>query len=135
MTRFLTTITLAAAGMLVAGMAQAQSLKAEIPFAFDANGWSMQPGTYRVTPSRTGSPVIAFEELNSRKTNLVQTISRTQGPVDGADGEARLVFRCTAGTCDLQQIWTAAPGEHYAVPVPSRGKALGEIRIVAVRLR
>jgi len=133
MKRWFTTTMIAAAAMLVAtSAASAQTLTAEIPFAFDSGIGHMQAGSYRVTVSTSGGAnTVAMYNLDSRQTTLAVAQAR-EGNSRGAD--PKLVFRCVGGSCSLQDIWTGN-GAAYRVPESRHSRELGAIRIVMVPLK
>ena len=136
MKRWITTMTIAAATMLVAtGAASAQVLTAEIPFAFDAGNTHLQPGSYRLTASHTGSNAVllALYNLESKRA----TMAFAEGHADNfkSDPQAKLIFRCGTEGCALENIWTGVYGSSLRLPEPRGGKALGAIRIVSVNLK
>jgi hypothetical protein len=102
-------LMLATAATLVASTAvSAQTLTAEIPFKFQANGAVMSPGHYRLRAA-TGEKY--FVLLN---TDTLKAIVVTGGiPADAprtwaAKGNPTLAFLCDGNdTCALDQIWTA----------------------------
>src|SRR5690242_19040301 len=65
------TLTMAAVAMMAAAVtASAQNtMKAEIPFSFQAGGARMQPGTYRIIAGHLGggSAVVNIRDLDSGK--------------------------------------------------------------------
>jgi len=104
-----------AALVVVAGAASAQTLKATIPFEFRAVNRVMEPGTYRVQISLRGNTTI-FDLSNLESGRSVVLLE--QAPVEPqqawqAEGQARLAFACTGGSCALAELW-AGPGSHYA---------------------
>lgn len=130
-----TKMTIAAAALLVAaGTVSAQnSMKAEIPFGFQANGVNMPAGAYRVTAGFGSPSVIKVVAEDSSRGALLVSNMRI-----GKDWstEAKLVFRCIGSDCALQQVWTGTPGANYQVPAPrSHDKELAAVRIISVRLQ
>jgi hypothetical protein len=107
MKRFLTHSMFAAAALVaVAGSASAQSLKAEIPFAFRAGAVLMQPGTYDVV-ARQGMSSMLFE-LHNRDTRQSVVLFR-QGTRDVASaGLRKIAFECVGSNCALRELWTGS---------------------------
>ena len=122
-------MTLAAAALvLAAGAAQAQQLKAEIPFSFRAQGSVMPAGEYRVEGwhSRTSSEIFKLTHVDTNRAILVLPYqSNSASPERGAT----LRFQCVSSNCALDQIDPGA-GQTYALPTPKLGK--GEDARVAV---
>ena len=136
MKRWITTMTIAAATMLVAtGAASAQALSAEIPFAFTAGNTHMQPGAYRLTASRTGSKAVLLALYNLDTRSTAMAVAHGQADSFRHDPQAKLMFRCAADDCTLENIWTGPYGSNLRLPEPRGGKALGAIRIVTVNLK
>lgn len=133
MKRWFTMTMIAAAAMLVAtSAASAQTLTAEIPFAFDSGVGHMHAGSYRVTVSRSGgSSTLAMFNLDSREAALA-VVRASYG--NRRDADAKLVFRCVGESCSLQDIWTGN-GDTYRVPESRHSRELGAIRIVRVNLK
>jgi hypothetical protein len=113
-----------AALMVVAGAASAQTLKAEIPFEFRAGGRVMEPGTYQVDnlQAASGTPVYRLWNVNSGKSTAILA----QAPVDPqkgwTEGNAKLVFACTSGSCTLAELWSGSESHAYAFRGPKLGK-------------
>ncbi len=107
MTKFHKYIMLAAAAVTLSGAASAQTLKADIPFAFQAGDKVMQPGSYLVTRySTAGIPTFRFTNLDDRQS----AVSMPYGTHDAdkawrADGKARLAFVCGASQCSISDLW------------------------------
>lgn len=129
-----TKITIAAAALLVAaGTISAQSLTAEIPFNFQVAGTPMTAGSYRLTTSASGTPLIALSNLETDKSAMVMGQSRIDYT---RNSEAKLVFQCRGANCALKQVWTGTWGKNFEVPVPhSRDRELAAIRVLSVRLQ
>lgn len=101
----------------VAGVASAQTLKVEVPFAFRASGTVMPAGTYYVVSRPTGSGVPIFRVLNldAKRGILASAGLKHEG---ASNGEAKLVFRCYDSSCTLAQIWTGSAVGAYDIPMP-----------------
>jgi hypothetical protein len=127
MKKLTTKLTIAAATlMVVAGAAWTQTqstLKAVIPFEFRAGGKVMAPGTYQVNVSRTGSgPIYQLSNVHARSSILLLP----QAPVDPAkawkaEGNPKLAFACTGGSCALAEIWDGSGESAYTFRRPNRG--------------
>lgn len=137
MKRFTMNLTIAAAALLVAaGTASAQGLKAEIPFAFAANGQQMQPGTYRLSAhTGTAGATIFLDNLDTRRSVVILG-HVNQDAWNNRDPEAKLVFECVGSRCALERIWTGEAGRRYDLYIkhPS-DTGLASIRVVSIRLQ
>jgi hypothetical protein len=114
----------AAALMMTAGAASAQAMKVEIPFEFRAGNHVMEPGTYRVdnVSPRINLPI--FRLLNMHSGGSIALLP--QAPVDPqkgwAEGNAKLVFACTSGSCALAEVWDGSGSYAYTFHGPNLGK-------------
>ena len=115
----------AAALVVVAGVASAQTMTASIPFEFRAGNRVMEPGTYWVGDLQTlsGAPIYRILNQESHKTVVLMP----QAPVDRekaweASGQAKLVFACTSGSCALAEIYTGSGSHAYTFSHPKLGK-------------
>jgi hypothetical protein len=98
-------MTMAAAAMLAsAGLVSAQSMKAEIPFAFVAGGARLQPGTYRVQVANSPDhKMVQIHNVDDRHSILAlpQSVSSASHP--GAS-DVVIAFACTEGRCELASV-------------------------------
>ena len=104
-----TTMMIATAALLAAAATgSAQSMKAEIPFRFDAGGAHMQPGTYQVHLNHTTSGTYILQIFNNddRRSTfaLAQTVERPSRTAAGGS-DIVLTFQCTDGHCALSRLW------------------------------
>jgi hypothetical protein len=132
------TLTLAfAAVAMAAGTLSAQTMKAEIPFAFRAAGNTvMQPGEYRVRvlPSSTGSLVLTIQNAETKRTIILAHAMRISPDESWAkSGEAKLRFACTEGYCALQDMWDGF-SDAYQIPRHVSRKG-GEVHMAEIALR
>jgi len=102
-----TKITIATAFLAAAaGVASAQTMKAEVPFAFHAGNKVMPPGTYivRITGGERG--LIALSNFDARQSAMLAA-----GPLTDPAKEWRkagapvLSFECGANRCALDEVW------------------------------
>ncbi|HMD70632.1 MAG TPA: hypothetical protein VKF41_04780 [Bryobacteraceae bacterium] len=127
MKKLTTKLTIAAATLVVvAGAAWTQTrstLMAVIPFEFRAGGKVMAAGTYRVEASQvSGTPIYQLSNVHARKSILLVP----QAPVDPttawkAEGNPKLAFACTGGSCALAEIWDGSGNFAYTFHRPGRG--------------
>ncbi len=129
MTRLTTKLMIAAAALVAASAASAQTMKADIPFAFQASGKLMAPGTFLVV-SRGGTSIMVLIRRYNHEAVLATPVSRKEGKVENA----KLVFVCSHGTCSLSQIWNgnSASGLEFRTP---KLDAREQASIVAIPLR
>jgi hypothetical protein len=128
-------LLLAAAGViLAAGAASAETMKAEIPFAFRVGRRVMQPGAYRVSlaPSPTGKRLLKLTNIDVKQTVLLSPVV-TDAPKAWSDsGLPRLRFACDGGPCTMLGLWM---GEGNALTFLPEHERHGEPRITDVALR
>jgi hypothetical protein len=112
MTRLTTKLMIAAAALVAAGAASAQTMQATIPFAFRAGGKVMEAGTYHVDLHGPGRTVVI------QGLNKVAVVAMPVAHRDGAERTPKLVFTCARGTCSLHRIWPgySAPGLDFGTP-------------------
>jgi hypothetical protein len=127
MTNFATRMMIAAATLVVAaGAASAQTMKAEIPFTFQAGDKVMAAGTYRVDKilAQTGTPIFRLKDANGPSAAILMPVGA--GDVNKnwvAQGVPVLAFECGASRCSLSKIWTGAYGSPaYHVPPAKTSK-------------
>jgi len=134
MTNFTKNLMVAAAAMVVtAGMASAQSMKAEIPFAFDVNGKTMPSGTYDVgKQSRSGAPLFTLRTQGSAAMALPDS-AHDPDKEWRADARPRLAFWCGDGHCTLAEIWKGYGTPAYRMPRPKTVDVGTKIAVVLMR--
>jgi hypothetical protein len=114
----------AAALVVTAGAASAQTMTASIPFEFRAGGRVMEPGRYLVDLSRSsGALIIRLSNFHSGE----QATLLGQVPVDPQQawknsGGGKLMFECTSGRCALAELWDGSSSQAYTVSHPKLGK-------------
>jgi hypothetical protein len=131
-------MTIAAAALVVAaGMAQAQSIKAEVPFSFRAAGTVMPAGEYWVQASRSyGNTIFQLTNMDTHRSILAMPyVADRQKP---GSPEASLTFTCGGAHCALVQV-AAGTGVAYVFQSPSFGRdedsRVAVIRAVLVKSR
>jgi hypothetical protein len=95
-----TKLMFAAAALVAAGAASAQTMKADIPFAFQAGGKVMAAGTYRVDLKGQAGLVTI---LGTAREGAVIVTPITH--IERKENTAKLVFVCGRGLCSLVQAW------------------------------
>jgi hypothetical protein len=123
---------MAAAALVLAGVASAQTLTAEIPFAFRAGGATMAAGKYRISATGQITPkTITLRNMHSERSILVNPMAPLY--TKGDSGGARVVFQCNGGDCRLAEIWSGGSSAYrFATPKSARDKEVAW-RSVAVR--
>lgn len=116
MKKLTTRLMIATAALVVGtGLASAQTLKAEIPFAFHVGDRLMAPGTYRVELSQmSGSPLIRLLNVHSGGSAALLP----QAKVDPqkawkTEGNPKLAFACIGGSCSLAKAWDGSGSYAY----------------------
>ena len=109
MTNFTTRMMIAAATVVVAaGAASAQTLKAEIPFAFRAGKTVMSAGTYEVSKLNQGSGSPLFRVRDEQAKNAIALMPQAAADPTKAvaeSGKPAMVFECVASRCALSGIY------------------------------
>ena len=113
MTRLTTKLMIAAAALVAAGAASAQTMKADIPFAFQASGKVMAAGTYYVDFLRGTGGTVTIRSLHHGAV-LAKPITHKDGTVEAP----KLVFACGRGTCSLSQAWPGYSGSGLVFDTP-----------------
>jgi hypothetical protein len=133
MTNFTKNLMVAAAALVVAaGVASAQTLKADIPFAFQVGNKALAAGTYTVDQPTAGSEV--YRVRNEKDGAIVLARTRQDPSKDWkAEGTPKMAFRCGAARCALVGLWdgTGRPAYTFAAP---KGVDMGT-RIAVVTMR
>jgi hypothetical protein len=136
MTNFTKNMMIAAAALTIAaGVAGAQTIKAEVPFGFRAAGTVLPAGAYRVSATNsTGIPV--FQLTNEDTGRSVLAMPYTHIDQKGNATPVSLTFECAGTNCALVQV-APGSGPSYQFMAPKMGKDgdshLAVIRAVLVR--
>ncbi|HTS60477.1 MAG TPA: hypothetical protein VMH28_00560 [Candidatus Acidoferrales bacterium] len=128
-----TKLMITAAVLTIAtGVASAQSLRAEIPFAFRAGDKVMAPGTYQVTTSAQRQYVIISNFENKQSVVVLAAGKATPPKAWEAAGNPMMTFEC-ASRCELTRLWTGpgydALGFHRHGAAPTEQALVTEIRL------
>ncbi len=121
---------MAVATLALAGAASAQTLKADIPFAFQVGSKVMAPGSYLVSRN-AGDGIEIFRLYNVGDKNSALSIPDVKhDPAKdwNADGKPRLAFEC-GSRCFLAEIYPGASSVSYKISHP---KPRGEETRMAV---
>jgi hypothetical protein len=122
-------LTIAAAVLFAAGAASAQTMKADIPFAFQAGGKVMEAGTYLVDLHGPGTTVV-IRHASGGTALMAMYITQ----IEGTRGTARLVFQCSRGNCSLEQAWSRYTGVGLLFMTPKLDRN-EEASLAVIRLR
>jgi hypothetical protein len=97
----------AAAMTAISGIAAAESLKVEIPFAFRAGSTMMAPGTYVFTtnPKMVYAAAIQVRHYDSIGGILMLATVRDAGKQWTNAAAPRVQFDCMEGRCRLTRVW------------------------------
>jgi hypothetical protein len=123
----MTTKMIIAAATLVAaaGVASAQGMEANIPFAFRAGGKVLAAGTYHVRMDRSpgGSQMILISGQGAGEKVLTVGYGGDQAKAAWTStGSPVLSFQCGVSRCVLSQVWMGADRLVYRISNPSFGK-------------
>jgi hypothetical protein len=115
-----------AALVVVAGVASAQTLTAQIPFEFRVGNRVMPAGTYQVglASSVSSAPLFLLRGDYSRGSAILVAQAREDPrKAWAAEGGAKLEFACAGGRCALAELWDGfRGGPAYRFRLPEMGK-------------
>ena len=102
MKRFLTRVSTALLLLLVvgAGVAQAQAIRADIPFTFFAGSKEMPAGKYEIVHNPAGPIQISGPSKSTATLPVLTFLGRHDG-----DAEPELIFDKINGQMHLSEIW------------------------------
>ena len=125
-----------AALALSVGAASAASLKAKVPFEFQAAGKSMPAGAYILTKVNLAGDFGIWELYSlESKARVYVTAPVQMLPQTAAEFQSRLVFRCAEQTCDLAEIWRGGDVPAYKVePGKLFKEQAGGAKLAVVRM-
>ncbi len=118
-------------------LASAQTLKADIPFAFEAGGKVMAPGTYELRPNLVGT---WFELLNKQSGDRARLTGYVrEDPQAGWRGLPGGVFQFACGDdggCALRRIWQSGDYSAYELAQPTPNVAArAAMRLIVARVK
>jgi len=118
-----------AASVLLAAVstASAQSMKAEVPFAFDAGKTHLQAGTYSVNWERSagGAPLVRIHSVETKKN--IMAIGRSERYHSTPAENVALQFQCTDGRCELAGLRTPTSDYTFATAKPGAGTRIAMV--------
>jgi hypothetical protein len=112
-----TKLMIAAAALVAAGVVSAQTMTADIPFAFQTSGKVMAAGTYRVN-LRGPLGTVTIQGVSVKGAVLARPITH----IDRKEANAKLVFVCGRGPCSLVQAWPGYSEDGYLFSTPKRDR-------------
>src|SRR5215469_11165447 len=104
----------AAALAIATGAASAQTLKAEIPFAFRAGDKVMTPGTYTVRVERHF--VILSNYETEQHSILPSGVPGDPSKAWVAKGKPVMTFACAVSRCELASLWPGSGATAMSYP-------------------
>jgi len=110
----------AAALVVAAGVAQAQTIKAEVPFSFRAAGTVMPAGEYWVNVNSTAGGTPIFKVTNRDANRSIVTMPYSASERVPANYEASLTFECSGANCALVKV-APGTGHSYQIHSPKLG--------------
>ena len=134
-----TNMMIAAAALVVAaGVAQAQTIRAEVPFSFRAAGTVMPAGEYWVNANSAAGATRVFQVTNRDTNRSILTMPYSTSYRVPANYDTSLTFECSGANCALVKV---APGNglSYQIHSPKLGgnedTRVAVIRAVLVKSR
>ena len=116
---------------LATGVASAQALQANIPFAFRIGNKVMAPGNYRISIS--DHRIVALSNYDAKATALLLPSSSGDPSKEWkAKGDPMMTFECGVSRCELTRLWDGeSPALNFAHSKvgPEQHAALTEIRL------
>lgn len=132
MTNFTKSMMVAVAALAVAGTASAQTLRADIPYAFRVGEKLMQPGVYEISALMKNVPVYRFMNINLRDSAVAPAnVAHDPARAWKADSKPRVAFECGASECSVSEVWDGQPGS-YAHRFPSARSRSESTRIAVI---
>jgi hypothetical protein len=113
------TMIAAAALVVAAGTASAQSYRAEVPVSFRVASRTMPAGSYDIRMTSNGVETVVL--YNRSTQTAVAVVSNVRGDAPRqwvAAGDPKLTFSCTGGTCRLSTLFTGSDAFAYSFPAP-----------------
>jgi hypothetical protein len=126
----------AAALVVAAGSASAQSFKAEVPVAFKVGNKTMAPGSYdiRMTETGAGATIVVRNRNENTAAVLIPNVKGDAPKAWQEAGDPKLAFGCSDGTCTLRSIWNGSDSFAYKLPAPKAARDLASVRTEIVTL-
>jgi hypothetical protein len=123
----------AAAVVLAAGSASAQTLKADVPFTFQAAGVVMTPGTYEIRHASKTANLVVLRNTDTKNSVLMVYSSADASKEVKSRGTPALGFECSGARCAIREMWTASGIASYRFRGPKLA-ADGDTRMAMIPL-
>ena len=108
----------AAALVVAAGSASAQTFKAEIPMFFRVGETFLEPGPYQIKVATGTSTQVSVLNLDTHRSVLLIPGSKTDAPKGWRkEGRPKIGFECSGSTCTLNRLWDGQNSLAYAFQV------------------
>ena len=114
------TMIAAAALVVAAGSASAQTYRAAVPMAFHVGNQNMAAGSYdiRVTGGAVGQALIIRNRESSAAAVLVANVRSDPPKTWRESGDPKLAFSCAGDSCTLAKMWDGSSTFAYNFPTP-----------------
>ena len=124
---------LAAAVILTAGSATAQTLKADVPFTFQAAGVVMTPGSYEIRNVSNTAKFVVLRNTDTKDSVLIVYSSEHVSKELKARGTPSIAFECSGARCAIREMWTGSETGSYRFRGPKTA-ADGDTRMATIPL-
>ena len=128
----------AAALVVAAGTASAQTYKAEIPMAFRAAGKLMTPGSYEIRVSRnTATELVFVRNVDAKSAVILVAQVKADPPKEWRKtAEPKVGFACIGGACNLSSLWDGFDISQYVFlsPKPPAGDLVARTELVTLSM-
>jgi hypothetical protein len=132
MTNFTKNMMIAAAALTIAaGVAGAQTIKAEVPFGFRAAGTAMPAGSYVVRAGYQSGGSMAVTLTNEDTHRSMITLPYAHNIRKPGEDPVSLTFECTGTDCTLVQL-APGSGRTYRFWKPN-SESDGNTRVAVIR--
>ncbi len=115
-TRLMHTMIAAAALLVAAGSASAQTYKADVPVTFHVGNKLMPAGPYDVR--LTNNSAVIRNRITGNVALVVSAIKADPPKNWIASGDPRISFECTDSVCSLGKVWNGADSFAYLFSTP-----------------
>ncbi len=128
----------AAALVIAAGTASAQTYHAEVPRSFKVGNKAMVPGSYNIrVSSESGTKVVVVRNVSTHESAMLA--SPVHGDVSkewAAAGNPMIALSCTAGSCRLAKLWTGYGDAElsFAAPKSEGGVLVSKTDVVTLAM-
>ncbi len=128
----------AAALVVAAGTASAQTYKAEIPMAFRAAGKLMTPGSYEIRVARNSATELVFVRNTEAPGAVILVVKAKADPPKEwrQGGNPKVGFACIDGACHLSALWDGSDVSEYVFgsPKPPAGDLVARTELVTLSM-